>query len=333
MRFRIIIFVQLLCFIGCTSSDTDENSNVPLPLPATNLKVDGLFTNQVNLSWTDNSTNETGFKIERKIGSGNFNLIGTVGSNIITFNDSGLIENTQYVYRIYPYNQSGDSSTYSNEVSATTTSQLNMISIVIGSQIWQKNNLDVVTYRDGTPIPQITDPLQWKNTTIGAWCYYENLTPNGVEQGKLYNWYAVAGIHDNASFSNPSLRKELAPTGWHIPSENEWTILTNYLGGASVAGGKMKETGYTFWNFANGGGATNSSGFSARAYGSREYSSVFDLVGFGNKGLRFDCWSSTAINTSSISNAKSIYLLFNNTTITTNTTSVKSGYNVRCVKN
>jgi uncharacterized protein (TIGR02145 family) len=331
MKSRIIIFIKLLFLIGCTSSSSDDNSSVPVPLPATNLTVVGVFTNQINLTWADNSTNETGFKIERKTGTGSFNLIGTVGSNINTFIDSGLAENTQYVYRIYPYNQGGDSAAYSNEVSATTTSQLNMVSVVIGTQIWQKNNLDVVTYRDGTPIPQVTDPTQWQNLTTGAWCYYDNLTQNGVEHGKLYNWYAVAGIYDNASFSNPSLRKELAPAGWHIPSDSEWTTLTNYLGGVSVAGGKMKETGNLFWIGSNTG-ATNASGFSARASGFRQISSIDGSVSFGNKGSYFYCWSSTPLNISAPSIAIGRYLSNSNTNIYVFNRTIKEGNSVRCIK-
>ena len=85
--------------------------------------------------------------------------------------------------------------------------------VTIGTQIWQSTNLDVTTYRDGTPIPQVTDPTQWANLTTGAWCYYNNDPANGTIYGKLYNWYAVAGIHD----TDPSTpNKILAPQGWHV---------------------------------------------------------------------------------------------------------------------
>lgn len=100
--------------------------------------------------------------------------------------------------------------------------------ITIGTQIWSNTNLDVTTYRDGTPIPQVTDPTAWVNLTTGAWCYYNNDPANGAIYGKLYNWYAVAGIHDAASLNDPSLRKQLAPQGWHIPTDAEWTTLTDF---------------------------------------------------------------------------------------------------------
>ena len=91
-----------------------------------------------------------------------------------------------------------------------------------GNQIWSLESADVVTYRDGTPIPQVSDGTQWSNLTTGAWCYVNNSQSNE----KLYNWYAVAGIHDNDP-NTPN--KEFAPEGWHVPTDAEWTELENYL--------------------------------------------------------------------------------------------------------
>ena len=147
--------------------------------------------------------------------------------------------------------------------------------VTIGTQIWSSTNLDVTTYRDGTPIPQVTDPTQWASLTTGAWCYYENNTANGTTYGKLYNWYAVAGIHDTDS-STPN--KILAPQGWHVPSDTEWTTLTTFLGGESVAGGKMKATGTSLWSSPNTA-ATNESGFSGLPGGYRNNGGTFSAVG------------------------------------------------------
>jgi hypothetical protein len=91
--------------------------------------------------------------------------------------------------------------------------------VTIGTQIWSTSNLDVTSYRDGTPIPQVSDPSLWGNLTTGAWCYYNNDPTTGTTYGKIYNWYAVAGIHDNDP-NTPN--KSLAPTGWHVPSDTEW---------------------------------------------------------------------------------------------------------------
>jgi uncharacterized protein (TIGR02145 family) len=163
--------------------------------------------------------------------------------------------------------------------------------VTIGTQIWSSTNLDVTTYRDGTPIPQVTDPTQWANLTTGAWCYYNNEPANGTTYGKLYNWYAVAGIHDAASLNDPSLRKQLAPQGWHVPSDAEWTTLTTFLGGESVAGGNMKSTGTSLWLSPNTA-ATNESGFTGLPGGFR-FSDGSDS-NFGNYGL---WWSSSEFST------------------------------------
>jgi uncharacterized protein (TIGR02145 family) len=141
-------------------------------------------------------------------------------------------------------------------------------SVIIGTQEWMKENLNVSRYTDGTIIPQVTDDATWMNLTKGAWCYFDYNQANGTTYGKLYNWYAVAGIYDAASLANPALRKQLAPNGYTIPTDTDWTILTDYLGGQwSSCGGKMKDTGTTHWG-CNNVGATNSSGFSALGGGS-----------------------------------------------------------------
>lgn len=128
--------------------------------------------------------------------------------------------------------------------------------VAIGTQAWTNKNLDVTTYRNGDVIPEVTDPTQWKNLKTGAWCYYNNNASNNATYGKLYNWYAV---------NDP---RGLAPEGFHIPTSDEWMLLINYLGGNTVAGGKLKEMGTTNWNSPNKD-ATNSSGFTAVGTGNR----------------------------------------------------------------
>jgi uncharacterized protein (TIGR02145 family) len=94
--------------------------------------------------------------------------------------------------------------------------------LTYGDQVWTVENAKTVTYRDGTPIPQVTDNTEWENLTTGAWCYYDN----DPAKGKLYNWYAVMGIHD----TDPNApNKELAPEGWHVPSDTECFVLQSYL--------------------------------------------------------------------------------------------------------
>ena len=200
--------------------------------------------------------------------------------------------------------------------------------ITIGTQIWSSTNLDVTTYRDGTPIPQVTDPTAWAALTTGAWCYYNNNSANGTTYGKLYNWYAVAGIHDAASLNNPSLRKQFAPQGWHIPSDAEWTILTDFLGGESVAGGKMKSTGTIqagtgLWESPNAA-ATNESGFTGLPAGYR--SSNWPFTNIGNNGI----WWSSSENTTSDAWYRLLDYSYGNAT---SYYSPKDfGFSVRCVR-
>ena len=94
--------------------------------------------------------------------------------------------------------------------------------LTYGKQVWTVENAKMVTYRDGTPIPQVTDYLEWDALTTGAWSYYDN----DPRKPRFYNWYAVMGIHD----TDPNTpNKEFAPEGWHVPSDTEWTTLENYL--------------------------------------------------------------------------------------------------------
>ena len=158
---------------------------------------------------------------------------------------------------------------------ALSSSFVPMPAIVIGTQQWMRENLDVLTYRNGDIIPQVTDPTAWAALTTGAWCYYNNDSTQGNKYGKLYNWHAV---------NDP---RGLAPQGWHVPSDAEWTILETALGGASVAGGKMKEAGTLNWTTPNTGG-NNNSGFAGLPGGNRNYLGSF--VNVGNLG---NWWSST----------------------------------------
>lgn len=193
-------------------------------------------------------------------------------------------------------------------------------SVIIGTQEWMQKNLDVSTYRDGTPIPEVTDPAAWLNLTTGAWCYYENMTANGLVYGKLYNWYAVNGDSDGDGIKD----KELAPLGWHVPSDAEWVILTDFLGGLPFASGEMKEVGTAHWSFPNVG-ATNSSGFTALGGGLRWAGG--DFFGFGTNG---EWWSS---NDDYPHSTASRGIVYNNTFVFEHNFQKKNGVSVRCVKN
>lgn len=191
---------------------------------------------------------------------------------------------------------------------------------LIGTQNWSIKNLDIATYSDGTSIPQVTDQTQWNSLTTGAWCYYINNTATGAVHGKLYNWYAVMGIWNTPSLSDPLQRKKLAPTGYHIPSDTEWNTLITYLGGESIAGGKMKQEGDTDW--IKNASATNSSGFTGLPGGAREstFGSIYSLGTW---------WSSTSVNSAF---ANRIMIWNDSATALTQSKLKTSGFSVRLIK-
>ena len=183
--------------------------------------------------------------------------------------------------------------------------------IIIGNQVWMKENLKTTKYCDSTTIPNVTDSAAWITLTTGAWCYYKNNISNNAVYGKMYNWYAV----------NTDI---LCPTGWHVPTSAEWIILADYLGGVDVAGGKLKETGITHWKTPNTG-ATNSSGFTALPGGYRGSSDGFKLIGEGGYW-----WTATEDITYG---AWYIYMGFEFGSIGKFSWKKPEGYSVRCLKN
>ena len=204
-----------------------------------------------------------------------------------------------------------------------------------GDQTWSVENAEVVTYRNGTTIPQVTDATEWSNLTTGAWCYYEN----DSSKGKLYNWYAVMGIHDAASLTDASLRKAFAPEGWHVPTDAEWTTLEEYLiangynHDGTTTGNKIAKAmaSTTGWNSSTTAGApgkdqslNNSSGFNLFPEGDRGSSGSFQIWGYDAI-----FWSSTEYNTGF---AMTRNLYSNDSILDRTNNSKRSGFSVRFVR-
>ncbi len=501
------------CVIFLISCNPTSPVNETIPAPPINLQATLISGTQVDLNWTDVSTNEQGFKIERKLQNGQWGLIGSVGQNISTFSSTNLTVNTTYVFRVYSYNTAGNSTVYTNEVTITTRSvpsvqttsatsvtstsvlvtgevlndwtyqvtqrgfclssspnpiftstnsypsgsgvgtfsnsvsglsmnttyylrayalssigigygneitfttlaelpRVNTVTVdsilmnssVIGGEVmstggattlrgfvwstlpnptialstktqngygtgafrglitnlqpattyyvktyatnfigtsygseysfqtasppvtdvdgnsyetvqicnktWTSKNLIVTKYKNGDPIPQVTNPSQWAQLTTGAWCYYNNDPSNEAKYGKLYNWFAV---------NDP---RGIAPSGWHVPSDAEWSSLENCLGGSSIAGSKIKSLS-PLWSQPNN--ATNSSGFSAMPGGARyNTSGQFNDV----SGISY-FWSSTPASAGLAMHANtSASVLF----LVRTTKSVFDGISIRIVK-
>ena len=130
--------------------------------------------------------------------------------------------------------------------------------IKIGNQIWTVENLKTTRLNNGEIIPNVSNSADWFNLTTKGWALQENNNEYESTYGKLYNWYAVE-------------TGNLCPDGWHVPTEQDWNILTEFLGGEEIAGGKMKSVGLTYWDSPNGD-ATNTSGFSGLPGGYRNFS-------------------------------------------------------------
>lgn len=187
--------------------------------------------------------------------------------------------------------------------------------VTIGKQVWMTQNLNVDKFRNGDPIPEAKTDEEWRKAGENgepAWCYYNNNPDNGDRYGKLYNWYAV---------NDP---RGLAPEGWKIPSDEEWSRLADFLGGESVAGTKMKST--DFWADYEGesGNGTNESGFSGLPGGSRDNVGTFYYIGkFGF------WWSSSESNTGGAWNRNLNYI---NGFVYRNVFSKETGFSVRCLR-
>lgn len=194
-------------------------------------------------------------------------------------------------------------------LSTPTSTAAFLPTIVIGTQQWMSKNLDVAFYRNGDPIPQVIDPTAWATLTTGAWCYYNNDPTIGTKYGKLYNWYAV---------NDP---RGLAPQGWHIPSDAEWTTLAITLGGSSVAGGKMKEPGTLNWTTPNTE-ADNNSGFAGLPGG-------YTNGPFGSVSYFGFWWSATETNTTF---AWFRFLYYNLGIIDRDNYNKQFGFSVRCLR-
>jgi len=181
--------------------------------------------------------------------------------------------------------------------------------VTIGTKVWMAENLKTTKYNDGTAIPLVADDKAWEALTTPAYCWYNNdATANKKTYGALYNWYTVN-------------TKKLCPTGWHVPTDAEWTTLTTYLGGESVAGGKLKETGITHWTTPNTG-ATNETGFTALPGGSRN--GAYYFIGYYGSW-----WSATEYDAII---AWYRYLYYYKSTVTRDNYAKQVGFSVRCLR-
>lgn len=263
------------------------------------------------------------------------------GAGIFSSNLSGLTANTTYYVRAYATNSAGTgygievsfktSSTGSTDIIFNPSLTYGTVSdidgnvyktIQIGTQIWMAENLKTTKYRNGDPIPNVTVDFSWAYLTSGGSCWYNNDVTYKASYGALYNWYAVTDS------------RNIAPTGWHVPSDAEWKVLEVFLGMTSSQsndtdyrgsdqGGKLKEAGTSHWSNSNMG-ATNSSGFTALPVACR-----LPLGTFSSPGLSSFWWSCTDY---AVSYAWDRIIARDYANVWRGYVNKQYGFSVRCVK-
>lgn len=189
--------------------------------------------------------------------------------------------------------------------------------VVIGNQTWMAENLKVTRYSNGDAIANVTDNATWTGLTTGAYCWYNNdYATNGSIYGALYNWYAASDS------------RNVCPTGWYVPTVNDWDVLSNFLGGSGVAGGKLKSTRtdpdeHPRWNQPNTG-ASNEVGFNGYPGGFRLGESA-GFSAFGDGGY----WWSTSVSDPNYSFRE---LTYSSSSLNSSTWQINNGYSIRCIK-
>lgn len=244
----------------------------------------------------------------------------------------GLTPGIQYYVRAYATNSAG--TVYGSELTFTTkvpavkfntslsygtatdADGKTYKTILIGTQTWMAENLKTTKFNDGTPIPLVSDGIVWSNNLTPAYSWFANNKElYGDIYGGVYNWFAVSS-------------GKLCPSGWHVPSDSEWQQMIDYLGGRSVAGSKLKETGTNNWIGSNTD-ATNSSGFTAISSGLRSSTNGI----YGGEGSFGGWWSSTELNTSPLGTAWTRWVHGDTTAIARSDIYKIDGFSVRCLQN
>jgi len=299
------IWISPLLIMGCLiifySCKKDESSSKKIPV----------------ITWTNpaNITNET-FLSEIQLNAsadvaGSFVYTPAIGTRLNVGTNQVL--KVTFIPTDSKTNDNVDKSVMINVTQASSLKDIdgNVYNIVvIGTQIWLSENLKTTKYNNGSSIPLITNDSEWINLTTAGYCWSDNDTYNRSIYGALYNWYAV-----NTG--------KLAPKGWHIPTETDWITLQSYLGGASIAGGKLKETETSHWNVPNTG-ATNESGFLALPGGYRSKANGTIPTKFQN-GV---WWSSTG----SINSFGRFIVNYNSAASDYQNDSGTFGFSVRCIR-
>ena len=315
-------------------SFTTSNQDPTLPNPAVLVSPENgmmIDSASVNLEWVDQPGD---FVYDVYIDDSDASYLTALNLSDSLYTVTNLQDETTYYWKIVTKSLetglTAESDVFSfiiDTVSTITDIEGNVYqTVVIGGQKWMQENLKALRYNDGIPIEKIIDDTLWKNTITPAYCWYNNDSITYASTyGALYNWYTV----DTLSNGN----KNVCPFGWHVPNNDEWNELFNYLGGWVIAGSKMKQTGTVLWNPPNTD-ATNESGYTALPGGIRrvELPPGPGDVSFENEGHSFFCWS---INYYNSDEAYCLEIMVNNSSAFLDYTPgrrINNGSSVRCIK-
>ena len=315
--YSLLIIAFILIFANSCKKDED---NKPVPILTTssvsdisqnsatcggNIRSDeGATITARGVCWSTGQTPTiTDSKTINGIGAGRF--ISAI---------TGLTPNTTYYVRAYATNNAGTGYGSTMAFSTGTVSDIDgnvYHTVTIGTQVWMVENLNVAHYRNGDAIPNVTDATVWSHLSTGAYCNNDNSAGNGAIYGKLYNFFTVVDM------------RKLCPTDWHVPSDDEWTTLTSFLEGDSLAGGKLKETGTAHWLTPNLE-ATNETGFTALPGSMRFYSGGFIAVGYSGY------WWSTDLDSYYFGLYRNID--YNSGKLWSSSSYKNTAYSVRCLR-
>ncbi|MEI7662702.1 MAG: fibrobacter succinogenes major paralogous domain-containing protein [Bacteroidota bacterium] len=328
LRSGTILFLAITLLLqGCKKKNSEEPAVVlPVAVVSTGTGSKILLT---TVDFTGSVSNDQGAFVTRRgfcwsrtnqnPTIGNDTMVSGDGSGDFTGTLKGLRGQSKYYVRAFATNRNGTG--YGSTCSVTTidstmTDQDNnhYRMVQVGKQVWMRENLRATTYRSGNPISLVTDSIAWIGAIWPSYCWYNNdpVTFSG-EYGALYNFYAVSNGN-------------LAPAGWHIPTGSEFTTLVDFLGGESVAGGKLKEAGLSHWGSPNSG-ADNSSGFTGLPGGERF---PWPLGGIYGELNTFGKWWSSSPYSSS--EALLFSLRYDNASGLVSYAQMNFGLSIRCLR-